>query len=883
MHHLIYRINRYLFLAMLLLSTVFNPLFAMEELLQFSSSDDIQIALAAERSNLATANTNEQKAIANNNIGVILMAGGWYSDAFGYFKQSESLLSSVQCNKALCVAKSNLSLLAHYANDKQSLPKWKEALFCARQLKDKELEAYILINNAKASALSSNYSEVFSNLFRAQEVIEGSNSYYNDLIELELASALQKLNRSTYGKYYTDLLQEGNAQLNTVDQIDLNIVSAYIQSDLNRASNAYALANSARDLSRSINSTYLELRSLVTLANIELERSNLNEAKAFKQMINALQRLGEFPIIDQSIAALDIKLAAQENLHSKVLELSVGFLNTYKGDNPSDKYILDDVYTHYSAALEKSGDLATALQVKEKQLDLNEYIAREGAFRNFEQLRAAYELKRQDTKSIEQQAKDELSYQEQQIEQVLKYSALIALLVLSVLLILLYRQVRVKKRTNATLEQRNTLINQQNQELRKMNTVLEDARQQAEAGSVAKSNFLAVTSHEIRTPMNGIMGMASLLLESELNEEQKKYVETIQTSSENLLTILNDILDFSKIEAGKMNIETTLIDLEKLLDEVMIIFSKQAKDKNIELSRFIGNAMINQFRGDVLRIRQVLINLVSNAIKFTENGQVRILVELDELLRAQTDDARIAKLRFSVRDNGIGISEEKQKKIFESFEQEDTSTSRKYGGIGLGLSISKKLVELMGGEIGLTSEKGVGTTFYFTLNVEIPNSVTLKKAPILEETKVISSAEPLPKKEVSSDLPPLRILLAEDNPFNKLFIDKLFEKFGYTDYLHAENGLEVLDLLDNNEVDLILMDIQMPEMDGLEATKKIIEKYQDSRPVIIALTADANSSSKNQYLDAGMDGFLSKPFKAEDLKDLLEEYSKKLNKTSLVN
>lgn len=868
---------------MLLLSTVFNPLFAMEELLQFSSSDDIQIALAAERSNLATANTNEQKAIANNNIGVILMAGGWYSDAFGYFKQSESLLSSVQCNKALCVAKSNLSLLAHYANDKQSLPKWKEALFCARQLKDKELEAYILINNAKASALSSNYSEVFSNLFRAQEVIEGSNSYYNDLIELELASALQKLNRSTYGKYYTDLLQEGNAQLNTVDQIDLNIVSAYIQSDLNRASNAYALANSARDLSRSINSTYLELRSLVTLANIELERSNLNEAKAFKQMINALQRLGEFPIIDQSIAALDIKLAAQENLHSKVLELSVGFLNTYKGDNPSDKYILDDVYTHYSAALEKSGDLATALQVKEKQLDLNEYIAREGAFRNFEQLRAAYELKRQDTKSIEQQAKDELSYQEQQIEQVLKYSALIALLVLSVLLILLYRQVRVKKRTNATLEQRNTLINQQNQELRKMNTVLEDARQQAEAGSVAKSNFLAVTSHEIRTPMNGIMGMASLLLESELNEEQKKYVETIQTSSENLLTILNDILDFSKIEAGKMNIETTLIDLEKLLDEVMIIFSKQAKDKNIELSRFIGNAMINQFRGDVLRIRQVLINLVSNAIKFTENGQVRILVELDELLRAQTDDARIAKLRFSVRDNGIGISEEKQKKIFESFEQEDTSTSRKYGGIGLGLSISKKLVELMGGEIGLTSEKGVGTTFYFTLNVEIPNSVTLKKAPILEETKVISSAEPLPKKEVSSDLPPLRILLAEDNPFNKLFIDKLFEKFGYTDYLHAENGLEVLDLLDNNEVDLILMDIQMPEMDGLEATKKIIEKYQDSRPVIIALTADANSSSKNQYLDAGMDGFLSKPFKAEDLKDLLEEYSKKLNKTSLVN
>jgi CheY-like chemotaxis protein len=246
------------------------------------------------------------------------------------------------------------------------------------------------------------------------------------------------------------------------------------------------------------------------------------------------------------------------------------------------------------------------------------------------------------------------------------------------------------------------------------------------------------------------------------------------------------------------------------------------------------------------------------------------------LLRAQTEDARIAKLKFSVKDDGIGISDEKQKKIFESFEQEDTSTSRKYGGIGLGLSISKKLVELMGGEIGLTSEKGVGTSFFFTLNVEIPKSLSKSNDP----TEVAVIEETLEKQsELTgkfSENYPLKILVAEDNPFNKLFIDKLFEKFGYTDSVHAENGFEVLKRLEDESVDLILMDIQMPEMDGLQATKRIIEKYGDKRPRIIALTADANESSKDEYLNAGMDGFLSKPFKAEALQELLIEQSKSL-------
>ena len=233
-----------------------------------------------------------------------------------------------------------------------------------------------------------------------------------------------------------------------------------------------------------------------------------------------------------------------------------------------------------------------------------------------------------------------------------------------------------------------------------------------------------------------------------------------------------------------------------------------------------------------------------------------------------------AKLKFAVSDDGIGISPEKQQTIFDAFEQEDSTTSRKYGGIGLGLSISKKLVELMGGQIGLTSEKGKGTTFFFTIDGKIPSETeALSEQPVNAKQR----KNPLNVEEKINEKFPLNILVAEDNMFNKMLIEKLLTKFGYDQFLHAENGIEVLDLMEKNPVDIILMDIQMPEKDGLTTTKEIIEIYGNQRPPIIALTADATDTSKEFYMSAGMDDFLGKPYKAEELHILLSSYGAKIN------
>ena len=392
--------------------------------------------------------------------------------------------------------------------------------------------------------------------------------------------------------------------------------------------------------------------------------------------------------------------------------------------------------------------------------------------------------------------------------------------------------------------------------VRNATAALHEKIREAEAATRSKSAFLANMSHEIRTPMNSVLGMAHLALNTDLSTVQRDYLEKIRVSGEHLLGIIDDILDFSKIEAGKLALDHAPFSMAELVEGLQVMVQPRAQAKGLEFAVKVDDGVPQNFRGDLLRISQVLLNYAHNAVKFTDGGEVSMRVRQVE---QRGEDVR---LRFEVRDTGVGMNANEMAQLFRPFQQADTSTTRQYGGTGLGLAISKQLAELMGGEVGVDSEPGSGSTFWFSCWLERDNlpreHCTESRAPL----------EASPCGETVTALRGKRILLAEDNVFNQQVAAEMLALAGIEVRL-AENGEEVLESLRHEAVDCVLMDVQMPHMDGLAATRAVRTMPGCASLPIVAMTANASHADRQMCLEAGMNDFLSKPIRPAQLYRML--------------